>query len=324
MIRSLLLFLLFGGLFGPVKDSAKRFRPIEKTFPLIWKSKVGSACFRGNILLDSSQIVFGSNGNNFMDYDLYDDLSGLYLIDSKNGKIKKHVHGNKFGDMDVNGVLSYQDKLYYGNDNEEFICSSKNGDILWRLPTSGDIEHEPMLISSKKGNMIVYATETGEACAVDPASGKKYWSYFMPDFNGWKPGNNRTIFKVKSYFSNTQTFFTKPVIADLDRDGNDDLVYLTYDDAIIAINGKTGKSQWSIKNPKSVFDYVISNMGDKKNPIFAVKQTTWDSTNISKRSMLFINAKGYVIQEKSLDDKNHLFGLNSLQTPGFCYRVPQQ
>jgi outer membrane protein assembly factor BamB len=314
MIRSLLLFLFFGGFFAPVNNTAKRFRPIQKTFPLVWKSKVGAACFRGNILMDSSQIIFGSNGNNFMDFGLSDNLSGLYFINPKNGKIKKHVHGNKFGDMDVNGVLLYQDKLYYGNDNEEFICSSRNGDILWRLPTSGDIEHEPMLIKGNKGNMIVYATESGEACAIDPVSGKKYWSYFVPDFNGWKPGNNRAIFKVKSYFSNTQTFFTKPLIADLDRDGTDDLVYLTYDDAIIAINGKTGKRQWSRESPNAAFDYVMNNIGDKKNPIFTLTETAWDSANNYKYNMLFINAKGDVIRKKSLDEKNQPMGLNSLAT----------
>lgn len=313
MIRPLLLFLFFGGIFAPVNNTAIRFSPIQKTFPLVWKSKVGAACFRSNVLFDSSQIIFGSNGNNFMDFNLYDKLSGLYFINPKNGKIMKHIHGNKFGDMDVNGVLSYQDKLYYGNDNEEFICSSKNGDILWRLPTAGDIEHEPMLISSKKGNMIVYATETGEACAIDPVSGKKYWSYFIPDFKGWISGNNRAIFKVKSYFSNTQTFFSKPVIADLDKDGTEDLVYLTYDGAIIAINGKTGKKQWSNIKLKGLFDYVFSNIGDKKNPIFAVFETTWDSANNYKQSMLIINVKGHVIREQYMDEENRIFGLNSLQ-----------
>lgn len=315
MIRPFLLFLFFGGLFAPVKDTAKRFQPIEKTFPLVWKSNVGSACFRGNILFDSGQIIFGSNGDRFMDFDMYDGSSGLYLIDPKNGKIKKHVHGNKFGDMDVNGVLLHQDKIYYGNDNEEFICSSRNGDILWRLPTSGDIEHEPMLIKGKKGNMIVYATESGEACAIDPVSGKKYWSYFVPDFKGWKPGDNRAIFKVKSYFSNTQSFFTKPLIADLDRDGTEDLVYLTYDDAIIAINGKTGKRQWSRESPNAAYDYMMNNIGDKKNPIFTIKETAWDSTNNYKHNMLFINAKGDVIRKQSLDKENQLMGLNNLQTP---------
>lgn len=310
----MLFLFLFGGLYSPANNSAKRFRPVQKSFPLLWKSKVGSACFRSNILLDSNQLVFGSNGYNFMDYNLYDDLSGLYFINRKNGKIIRHVVGNKLGDMDVNGVLFYQDKLYYGNDNEEFICSSRKGDFLWRLPTSGDIEHEPMLIKNHEKSMIVYATESGEVCAVDPSRGKKYWSYFTPEFSGWKPGDNRAVFKVKSYFSNTQSFFTKPSIADMNKDGTDDLVYVTDDKQIIAINGKTGKRLWIRDIPKRMYDNTITNVGDKINPVFAVKEISWDSTEVYNHKMLFINAKGRVVRANDLGEKNYQFGLNSVKT----------
>ena len=323
MIRISLILLFIGGLFSQYNESPKLFSPIQKTFPLIWKAKVGAACFRGNILLDSNQVIFGSNGYSFMDYTFYDNLSGLYFLNSKNGKILKHVNGNNLGDMDINGVLLYQDKLYYGNDNEEFICANRNGDMLWRIPTSGDIEHEPILIKSQKINLIVYATETGEVCAIDPSNGNKYWSYFTPDFQGWKPGDNRAIFKVNSYFINTQSFFTKPAVADLNKDGTSDLIYVTDNGNLIALNGKNGTLLWN-RIIKGVYDLTISNIGNQDNPLFAVKEILWDGSYYNKRNMLFINAEGQVIREHALEEDMFRFGLNSVHTLDgmtvFCFK----
>jgi len=104
------------------------------------------ASFRTNVVLDSNQIIIGSNGNNFMDRNLHDHESGVYLLNRKTGRIEQHVAGEKYGDMDVNGVLLYHGRLFFGNDNEEFLCTDKKGLVIWRNPTSGDIEHEPSLL----------------------------------------------------------------------------------------------------------------------------------------------------------------------------------
>jgi outer membrane protein assembly factor BamB len=104
-------------------------------------------------------------------------------------------------------------------------------------------------------------------------------------------------------------------VADLDKDGTDDLVYVTYDRKIIALNGGTGKKEWIRDLPQRIYDYTISNVGDKKNPVFVVNETTWDSTNVYRHNMLFINAKGHVIRKKSLSQDNCQYGLNSLHTP---------
>ncbi len=79
---------------------------------------------------------------------------------------------------------------------------------------------------------------------VEPASGRTVWTYYIPDFNGWKPGDNRFVFKVGSFFSDTYAFYTKPVVADLDLDGVKDLVYAANNNRVYALNGKTGKALW--------------------------------------------------------------------------------
>ena len=95
---------------------------------------------------------------NFMDYQLTDKKSRVYHIDRRTGKIRKHFGNEVIGDMDVNGILEWNDRLYITNDNEELMCTSIDGNVIWIKPASGDIEHEPVLIKGKNGNYIVYAT----------------------------------------------------------------------------------------------------------------------------------------------------------------------
>lgn len=315
MIRILLILLTITGFLAPEIKKPDEFTSIEKKFTLHWKTKVGRACFRSNVVARGDQLIFASNGDRFMDIHLYDKASGIYMLNRKNGEISKKIGDGYIGDMDVNGVLLYNDKIYYGNDNEEFICSSTNGDIIWRNPASGDIEHEPILIVANGKKMIVYASESGEVCAVNPETGKKVWSYFTSDFNGWKPGDNRSIFKVKSYFSNSQSFYTKPEVADLNNDGVEDLIYNTYDRKIIALNGKTGVLLWKRDLPKRLYDYDITNVGNKNNPVLAVKEVSWDSTDVYKRSILYLGKKGEIIHEITINQDGYSFGLNSLHTP---------
>jgi outer membrane protein assembly factor BamB len=220
------------------------FTAVEKVFPVHWKTDMGNVSFRSNFLLHHNEIIIGSNGMNFMDYQLIDKKSGVYHIDRRTGKIKKHFGNEVIGDMDVNGILEWNNRLYITNDNEEIICTTIDGNLIWSKPASGDIEHEPVMIKGKNESYIVYATETGEVKAIKPSDGSTIWSYYTTDFKGWKPEDNRMIFKIKSYLSNTYSFYTKPVLTDLNRDGINDLVYLTYGGDVYAINGHNGKLLW--------------------------------------------------------------------------------
>jgi outer membrane protein assembly factor BamB len=135
---------------------------------------MGSASFKTNLLVANNELIIGSNGTDFMDYLITDKSSGIYRIDRKTGSVIRHFANESYGDMDVNGILLYNDRLYFGNDNEEFLCTSLDGKILWRNPSSGDIEHEPILINNIGIQQIVYATEMGEVKAIDPTTGKAF------------------------------------------------------------------------------------------------------------------------------------------------------
>ena len=229
----------------------------ENTNPLLWKSAMGSASFRTNLYVDQNNVVIGSNGDRFLDYTLIDPTSGLYIINSKNGKIRKALTNQKWGDFDVNGVAVLNNRIYFGNDNEEFMCVDFNGQTIWKNVASGDVEGPPVVLEINNTKVVVYATELGEVKAVDPQTGRAVWSYFIPDFKGWKEGDSRTIFKVKAFFTNTQSFFTRPSVTDVNGDGVKDLVYAGYNDIIYCISGSDGKLLWSLDDPNTDFSVLV-------------------------------------------------------------------
>jgi hypothetical protein len=213
--------------------------------------------------------------------------------------------------MDVNGILLHNNRLYFGNDNEEFLCTSLDGKIIWRNPASGDIEHEPVLINNRGIQQIVYATETGEVKAVEPTTGKELWSYYIPYFEGWKAGDNRSIFKVKSYFTNTNSFYTKPVELDLNADGVMDLVYLTYDSKLFAINGASGKLLW-LNEKYDRSEIVLMPTGTKNEPSLTFFTVTYDSVYNATNYLVTLNKFGKEISKSKMPKSNSGMGINFL------------
>ena len=112
MIR-LLLFILLPFLFSKsAPNNAERFKPIGQAFKLNWKAEIGSASFRTNVAFTNESLIIGSNGNSFRDISLNDKGAGVYIINRGNGKIKNAIGTKILGDMDVNGVLVYDNKIY--------------------------------------------------------------------------------------------------------------------------------------------------------------------------------------------------------------------
>lgn len=246
-------------------SNTKKHYQADQVFDKMWDVDIGNMSYRSNFEMVDNHLYVGSNGNYFNDWHTWDEKSGVYKIDINNGQIKKKFADGEMGDMDVNGLLYYNRNLYFGNDNDEFLCTDLDGNLIWRIPVSGDVEHEPTLIKRKNGNIIVFATEVGEVRAVSPKNGNTVWNYFHPKFDGWKEGNNRFIFKLKTHFRSGYIFFNSPTIADFNRDGVMDLVYNGYDKTILnGINGKVIKN-YSISRQNTSFSNVSDSYHD---PIF--------------------------------------------------------
>lgn len=219
----------------------------KESFHENWNVDVGKTTFRTNVSITQSYVVIGSNGDNYRDANITDNRSGVHIINRKTGKRIRDFANESFGDLDVNGTLIYQNRIYFGNDNDEFICADFNGNIKYSLPVSGDVESKAVLVKRNGKDVLVFGTEAGELRAIDPKNGKTIWQHFHPNFNGWKMGDNRLVFKIKTHFSSTYLFLKKPVTYDLDLDGTKDLIYHLGGE-FYAVNGMDGKilSKFSI------------------------------------------------------------------------------
>ena len=303
-------------LIGNVQNTKVNPIPIENTFPINWEADIGNTTYRSDVAHLNGKLIIGSNGENYRDYYL-DEGNGVYVINPLNGKIETQFMNEEYGDMDVNGVLEYNERLFIGNDNDEFICADITGNIIYRLPVSGDIEHSPILIKNGNQNTIVYATESGEITSIHPETGKKIWTYYHKDFRGWKPGDNRFIFQVKTtYINSGQLFFGKPGVADLNKDGVLDLVYYTNYNETIAIDGKTGAKLWSHKKEEGsnvVIDYhetpIIVGSG---NDIRIIKLASIYSDESAPNKLMFYNRNGNFVKEIPFNRTIGYLGLNTL------------
>ncbi len=306
---------IVGGLMGLAitlpTDTPPPFPSLETNTKLIWKTEIGVTTFRNNVLLQGDRLWIGSNGGGFMDYSGVDPSSGVYALDRKTGKKIIHFANELFGDMDVTGILLHQNKIYFGNDNEEFLCTDASGKIRWRIPTSGDIEHEPVLIQSKAGPSIVYATESGEVRAVDPETGKTRWDFFVEGFEGWRPGQNRTQFKVKAWFNNTWAFYTKPIVTDLNLDGVNDLLYQLYSGNLVVLDGNSGRKLW---NPSKTDKLSLSAgvLGKGKEKQIVGLNTTRDEKDNLQTECVMYDIYGKKIKSLPVSEDSYGSGLNAL------------
>jgi len=306
---------LTGGILGLIASLSTETPPpypaLDTKTKEKWRSEIGLASFRNNVVIQSGRIYIGSNGNSFMDRGFIEPSSGVYVLDARTGTTLHHFANERFGDMDVTGLSIRNDRIYFGNDNEEFLCTDRTGRILWRNPTAGDIEHEPVWLNTPNGLCVVYAAESGEVKAVDPQTGNIRWSYYVPDFKGWKPGDNRTLFKVKAWFQNTRQFYTKPLAVDLNQDGVEDLVYLVFGGKLIALNGRTGTLMWSNGEENAWYDEITLVGKGKERKIVALR-STYEENNTHGQECVFLSLSGKIVRSIPLAESSSGSGLNAL------------
>ena len=300
MKRVILYFLV--GVFLISADLSPSENRLATKLDLHWTAEIGLTTHRTKVAFLNGKLYIGSNGKHLRDYAI-DSGNGVHVLNQKTGKKIRSFANESFGDMDVNGILKIKQNLIFGNDNDEVICVDSKGKQLWRVPTSGDVEHKPAHVRSKGQDLAVFATETGEIRALNAQTGASVWSYYHPSFRGWKQGDNRFVFKVKMHFTAESFFFNEPALADLNLDGVNDLIYNCRWGNLMAFSGKTGKLLWNLDKKK--FKGFRSTMG-RERPVVTGKGNTlriyalYSSTN-GGMTVLF-DRKGKV-KKKVLNSK---------------------
>lgn len=292
---------------------------VDHALKLHWSYELGKTTHRSEIAVLNNSLFIGSNGSHFMDWNL-DDNNGVVQLNKKTGKKIRSLANESFGDMDVNGIVSFNNTVIFGNDNDEILCYADDGIQQWRIPTSGDVEHAPVILKTKNhGSIVVFATEMGEVRALNPTNGNTIWKHYNEDFEGWKMGDNRTLFKVKMHFTSGMIYFSKPAILDVNKDGTKDLIY-GCNKRRIAISGENGKVLWNHGIPEFQ-DHFSNNWRQTPNivlidgePVITLTYTHHQTNNLK---IIQMNVKGEVITNKNFVYTSWGESLN--HTPGFLY-----
>ena len=113
---------------------------IHDHLPLKWTAEIGQVSYRTVPALTNGRLFVGSNGNYFRDFRI-EDAGGVYVLDAATGRQVGKIGGESWGDLDVNGVVAHDGQVFFGNDNEEFMCYDGGTlEPVWRLPVSCDVD----------------------------------------------------------------------------------------------------------------------------------------------------------------------------------------
>jgi outer membrane protein assembly factor BamB len=139
------------------------------------------------------------------------------------------------------------------------------------------------------------------------------WSYYVPEFDGWKPGDDRTVFKVKAWFRNTSHFYTRPLVVDVNADGTNDLIYRTFGGNLLALNGNTGSKLWSVEEKESLsLGMAVIGQGKQKK-IVALRNIYADTV---RYEIAFFSLQGQKLASRPVSELSWGSGLNALSIDG--------
>ncbi|MDO5970072.1 caspase family protein [Flavivirga aquimarina] len=229
-------------------------------FKFKWKTYIGKTSFRTTILYANDKIYIGSNGNSTSVAN--DKQDGVFILNSKNGKIKTQITRKEHADNDVNGIAVYNHLIYFGNDNNLFFCYDDEGKKIWSYKCDGDVEGAPALTDLNLDGLpdVVFATENGTIYTLDGNSGNLIWKYSTV----WEKGKN------KYEFYSSKGFIGSPAVYDINNDNVRDILIGARNATFYAFDGSNGNILWKYNTYSGIHSSAyIDNRGEDEDIIFA-------------------------------------------------------
>jgi hypothetical protein len=215
---------------------------IEETWPLKWKTEIGLTSYRTNIICEQGKIFIGSNGKiRDSKEDTYD---GVYILDASSGILGKHIIPKTPGDNDVNGVLIYKDRIFFGTDNYTFYCYDMYGNEIWKYKTEYDVESCPVSADLNNDDYpdVVFTVEGKGLVALDGKSGVEIWRFRTDRNRGYN--GSPAVYDVNN--DGVMDFLIGGE-GDPSIEAVDGFKMYSYGDHAYCINGLDGSVLWAVE-----------------------------------------------------------------------------
>ncbi|HEY0136895.1 MAG TPA: PQQ-binding-like beta-propeller repeat protein, partial [Nannocystis sp.] len=195
--------------------------------PVKWKAKVGKTTFRTTMALTGGSVVIGTHGATLDGKNEASD--GVYVLDARTGKQTRLIRTPGAGDRDVGGIAIDGDTVYFTTDNSQIVAATLAGKVLWTAKATGKVRPAPALADLDHDGTfdVVVGDESGELHALSGKTGAPLWTV--------KTGESE---------SGARGYIAAAAIADLDGDGNDDVIAAARDAILGAYRGKDGSVLW--------------------------------------------------------------------------------
>jgi len=218
-------FATLGNTSGPtpkLRDGARRALASK------WTARVGKTTFRTTMALEAGNVVIGTHGDSLQGTNEASDA--VYVIEGKSGRIIRRIATPGTGDKDVGGIAIDAGFVVFSTDNGQIVKAKlADGSIAWTTKLGGKLRPAPALgdLDGTGANDIIVGDERGVLHALDGDTGKPLWTR--------DTGSN-------AY--DAAGFIAAAAIADLDKDGRDDVVAGARDGNLVAYRGKDGEEIW--------------------------------------------------------------------------------
>jgi len=183
-----------------------------------WSARVGRTTPRTTMAQVGTKIVVGTlRGEG--------DTGGVYVLDGRSGEVLKRVASEH---RDVAGIAVDGERVFFTTESGRAVAARLDGSLAWTTPVGAPLDGAPALadVDGDGSLEVVVAASDGAFVVLDAGTGRvRYRRALVP---GPRPAHAPPI-----------------AIADVDRDGRDDILAGSGAGVLSAHRGRDGEPLWT-------------------------------------------------------------------------------
>jgi outer membrane protein assembly factor BamB len=189
-----------------------------------WMSRIGRTDHRTTMAYSGKDILVGARGG-----------SGVHVLDGKTGAAKATLPGAK---GDIVGIALEGERVYSSSSagaTGEIAAATRDGKLAFRADVGAPVTTPPTLVAVEGTLALAVGDAKGNVSLFDAGTGKRRWRVALTPDRDAHPSIGAGL-----------------AAADLDGDGQPEIIAGTESGRLVALRGKSGEVAWSVQKPSSL------------------------------------------------------------------------